>query len=99
MVEEVYYKLKTVMRPITGRRRLFERAKYLGTQILSGPEGNELISRHIGNSSAIGKIGSSEMGALRHYWAHADGTGYCASWSYHTRTLYRIAGVYPPEPA
>lgn len=99
MVEEIYYKFKTVLRPITGRRRLFEQAKYWRMRILSPKEGNALISTFLDRPSAIGKIGSSEMGALRHYWAHADASGYCATWSYHPRTLYRIAGVYPPQPS
>src|SRR5947209_16159308 len=99
MVEELYYKLKTVMRPLTGRRRLFEQAKYWRTPILSSQEGNSLISTLLDRPSAIGKIGSSEMGALRHYWANTDQDGHCQSWSYHPRTLYRIAGVYPPEPS
>jgi hypothetical protein len=69
----------------------------LGTQILTPREGNDLISSLLGRPAAIGKIGSSEMGALRNYWAHADANGHCKSWSYHPRTLYRIAGVYPPN--
>ena len=99
MVEEIYYKLKTVFRPLTGQRRRFEQVKYLGTPVLSPERGNFLISTLLDKPSAIGKIGSSEIGALRHYWAHADASGHCESWSYHPRTLYRIAGVYPPEPA
>lgn len=99
MVEEIYYKAKTVLRPITGRRRLFEQAKYWRTPILSPEAGNALIGTLLDRPCAIGKIGSSEMGALRHYWANADASGYCESWSYHPRTLYRIAGVYPPQAA
>ena len=98
MVEEIYYKLKTVLRPVTSQRRFFERAKYLGTRVLSPTDGNSLIAGLLRRPSAIGKIGSSELGALRHYWANADSAGHCKSWSYHPRTLYRIAGVYPPEP-
>lgn len=99
MVEEFYYKTKSLLRPITGRRRLLERVKYIGVPILSAHEGNALISTLLDQPSAIGKIGSSELGALRHYWVHADANGHCESWSYHPRTLYRIAGVYPPKSA
>jgi hypothetical protein len=99
MVEEIYYKAKTVLRPLTSRRRLLEQAKYWRTPILSPEAGNALIGTLLDKPCAIGKIGSSEMGALRHYWANADASGHCESWSYHPRTLYRIAGVYPPQAA
>jgi hypothetical protein len=99
MLDEMYYKLKSLVRPLTRHRRLWERAKYLGTRILSAQEGNDFIARSIPQAAAIGKIGSGEMAALRHYWRLADSQGHCESWGWEGKNLYRIAGVYPPEPA
>jgi hypothetical protein len=94
----MYYRVKTLVRPITGHRKILERAKYLGTKILSPQEGNNFLARSMGRPAAIGKIGSGELGGLRHYLRRADSNGHCESWSYHAQHLYRIAGVYPPEP-
>lgn len=98
MLDEVYYKAKSLVRPLTQHRRLLERAKYLGAGILSAQEGNDLLARSIHKPAAIGKIGAGEMAALRHYWRRADSTGHCESWGWEAKNLYRIAGVYPPEP-
>jgi hypothetical protein len=95
---DIYYKAKTLVRPVTQHRRLFERAKYLGTEILPPQEGNDLIARSIQRPCAIGKIGSGEMAALRHYLSRSDASGNCESWGWQTTNLYQIAGVYPPEP-
>lgn len=99
MLDEMFYKAKSFVRPITQHRRLLERAKYLGTRILSPQEGNDLLARSIHQPAAIGKIGSGEMAALRHHWRLADSNGHCESWGWEAKNLYRIAGVYPPEPA
>jgi hypothetical protein len=99
MFDGVYYQLKSIVRPVTRHRRLLERAKYLGAKILSAQEGNEFLARSLGRPAAIGKIGSGEMAALRHYWKLADPQGHCESWGWEAKNLYRIAGVYPPEPA
>jgi hypothetical protein len=98
MLDIIYEKVKTFARPVTQHRRLIERARYLGTEILSAQGGNDLLARSIHQPAAIGKIGASEMGALRHYLRRADSEGFCESWGYHTRQLYRIAGVYPADP-
>ena len=99
MLGAIYCEAKSLVRPITQQRRLLERAKYLGTKIQSAQNGNDLIARSIGKPLAIGKIGSTEMAALRHYWRHADGSGQCEGWGWKGRLLHRNAGVYPPEPA
>lgn len=99
MLAEAYYKAKSVVRPITRHRKLLERAKYLGTRILSPQEGNDLLARLIHQPAAIGKIGRSELVALRHYLHRADSSGHCESWGRHATLVYRNAGVYPPEPA
>jgi hypothetical protein len=99
MLEEIYYKAKSLVRPITQHRRLLERAKYLGTKIPSPQEGNDFIACSIGKPLAIGKIGSCEMAAVRHYWKLADSRGHCEPWGWEAKNLYRIAGVYPTEPA
>jgi hypothetical protein len=98
MIGQIYYQAKTLMRPLTRHRRLFERAKYSGDTILSAQEGNDFIAGSIGRSAAIGKIGSSELAALRHYLRKADAAGLCPSWGWQATNLCRIAGVYPQEP-
>jgi hypothetical protein len=35
LLSEIHYKLKVLLRPVTQQRRLLERAKYMGTRILS----------------------------------------------------------------
>ena len=99
MLDDIYYKAKSLVRPITQHRRMLERARYLGTRILSPQEGNDFIARSFDQPAAIGKIGSGEMAALRHYWRLADSNGHCESWGWEAKNLYRIAGVYPPEAA
>jgi hypothetical protein len=98
MLDETYYKLKLLVRPIVQHRRLLERAKYSRTRILSPQEGNDLISHRIHQPAAIGKIGSSELAVLRYYLRRADPRGQCQFPAWQVRNLYRIAGVYPPEP-
>lgn len=97
MLDEIYYKTKSFVRPVTQSRKLLERAKYTGTEILSPREGNDLLARLIDRPTAVGKIGGSELGGLRHYLRRADSNGQCGSWGQHSAKLYRNAGVYPPE--
>jgi hypothetical protein len=100
LLNEVYYRLKVLARPVTRHRRLVERAKYLGTRILPSQQGNDELARSLGQPRAAGKIGAGEMAALRHYLRRADPSGYCGFWrGYVASNLHRIAGVYPPEPA
>jgi hypothetical protein len=99
MLDDVYYRLKLIVRPVTRHRKLWERAKYLGARILSAQDGNDFLAQSIDQTAAIGKIGSGEMAALRHYWRLADSHGHCESWGWEAKNLYRIAGVYPAEPA
>jgi hypothetical protein len=98
MLDVMYDKVKSLVRPVTQHRRLIERARYLGTEILTAQQGNDLLARSIDQPAGVGKIGASEMGALRRFLSRADSQGFCESWGYHTRLLYRIAGVYPPDP-
>ena len=98
MLDVVYEKVKSLVRPVTQHRRLLERVRYLRTEILGESEGNDFLSDSLAGPAAVGKIGASEMGALRHFLRSADSEGFCESWGYHTRLLYRIAGVYPPDP-
>src|ERR1700730_5237107 len=99
MLDNIYYKAKTLVRPVIQHRRLFARTKYWSTVILSPHEGNDLIARSIQRPCAIGKIGSGEIAALRHYLSRSDASGHCESWGWQATNLYQIAGVYPPEPA
>jgi hypothetical protein len=98
MLDEIYYKAKSIVRPISRQRRLWERAKYTGSEILSEEEGNALIAASIQKPIAIGKIGSSELAALRHYLRRADSREQCKFPGWVVKNLYRIAGVYPPDP-
>jgi len=97
--DEIYYKVKSIVRPVSKQRRLWERAKYRGSEILSEEEGNALIAASIQRPVAIGKIGSSELAALRHYLRRADLRGQCEFPDWVVKNLYRIAGVYPPDHA
>ncbi len=99
LLSGAYRHLKSLARPLTRHRRLIERAKYLGTRILSPQEGNDRLASSLGRPGAAGKIGAGEMAALRHYWRLADSAGHCELWrGYVARNLHRNAGVYPPEP-
>jgi hypothetical protein len=97
MIEEIYYKAKTILRPISRHRRLWERAKYSGVKILSPQEGNDLIAASMRQPAAVGKMGSSELAVLRFYLRRADSRGQCEFPGWQVKNLYRIAGVYPPE--
>jgi hypothetical protein len=97
MIEEIYYKVKKIMRPISRHRRLWERAKYSGVKILSPQEGNDLIAASMCQPAAVGKMGSSELAVLRFYLRRADSRGQCEFPGWQVKNLYRIAGVYPPE--
>jgi hypothetical protein len=55
---EMYYRAKSLVRPITRHRRLWERAKYSGARILSPQEGDDLIAASMRQSAAVGKMGS-----------------------------------------
>jgi len=71
----------------------------MGSEILSEEEGNALIAASIHKPAAIGKIGSSELAVLRHHLRRADSRGKSEFPGWQVKNLYRIAGVYPPEPA
>jgi len=93
----IYNKAKSLARPIAQHRRLLERVKYLGEQILSPQEGNDLIASLIHQPAAIGRIGGAEMGGLRRYFRGADSRGLCESWGHDGTKLHRTVGLYPPE--
>jgi hypothetical protein len=97
--DRVYHKVKSILRPITQQRRLLERIKYLGAKILSPQQGNDFLAQSIHHPpAAVGKIGSSELAALRYYLRRTGGEGTCDGWGWRAKALYRNAGVYPPEP-
>jgi hypothetical protein len=100
LLNDLYYNLKTLARPILRRRRLVERVRYFGTRILSSQEGNDWLAASLGRPCAAGKIGGSENAALRHFMRRAgvDGeTISCQGSAF--RNLHRLSGVFPPEPA
>jgi hypothetical protein len=99
MLEKLYFRAKTFVRPITKHRKVVERAKYLGTRILSPQEGNDILAHSIGRPAAVGKIGGTELRALRRYLGSADPSGHCESWGRDATRLYFLSGVYPVEAA
>lgn len=99
MLSNMYSTAKSLVLPVARQRSLLERVKYSGEEILSPEEGNNLFARAIRQPAAIGKLGASELGALRHYLRHEDSNGHCAAWGRHATMLYRNAGVYPPDSA
>jgi hypothetical protein len=98
MYGNLYYKAKSLVRPITQHRRLLERVRYLGIRILPPQEGNDYLARSLARPAAIGKIGSTEMAAIRHFWRHADRNGHCEKWGWQGARLHSNSGVYPPTP-
>jgi len=100
MREQFVAGFKSVLRPIVRHRFLIERAKYRGTRILSPQEGNDEIGRLLasGEPGALGKMGASELGGLRHYERCKDANGNCTRWGMHHTRLNTNAGVYPADP-
>jgi hypothetical protein len=97
MLDEMYYKVKSLVRPITRHRRLWERAKYSRARILSPQDGNDLIAASMPQPAAVGKMGSGELAVLRYHLKHADSKGQCDFPAWQVKNLYQIAGVFPPE--
>jgi hypothetical protein len=94
-------RLKSILRPVARHRTLLERAKFIGVPILEPQAGNDLLGQWLQESKprAIGKMGESELGALRRYAAHRDERGICRRWGGSRRRLTVNAGVYPPDDA
>jgi hypothetical protein len=99
MLSNMYSTAKSLVLPVARQWSLLEQVKYSGEEILSPKEGNDLLARAIRQPVAIGKLGASELGALRHYLRHEDSNGHCTAWGRHATMLYRNAGVYPPDSA
>jgi hypothetical protein len=98
-LDNIYYKAKSMLRPVTRHRRVLERIKFLGAQILSSQAGNDFLAQSIQHPpAAVGKMGSSELAALRYYLRCTGGHGICDGWGWRAKVLYRNAGVYPPTP-
>jgi hypothetical protein len=98
MIDELLHKARSLVRPIAGQRRLLERAKYLGTKILSPQEGNDFLAGSLQQPTASGRIGGTELRALRRYLSRANSSGHCESWGRDATRLYFLSGVYPVEP-
>jgi hypothetical protein len=97
MLDEVYYKAKSLLGPIARQRRLWERAKYSGTKILPPKEGNDLIASLMRQPSAVGKIGGTELPVFGHFLRRADSAGRCEFPERLVKNLYLLSGVYPPK--
>jgi len=99
MREQLIAGIKSILRPIVGKRVLLERMKYRGQTILEPRAGNDLLAKSLHQPGAAGKIGDSELRGLRNYLRRTGGSGPCESWSHSAVMLHRNAGVYPSDPA
>jgi hypothetical protein len=101
MLHGMIAKAKSVIRPLANVRFQIEEGRYRGVPILRGEGGNDYIAQTLldGRPTAIGKLGASELGGVRHYLRCRDASGQCPSWGKHRTMLYRNAGVYPPDSA
>jgi hypothetical protein len=79
-------------------RRHYEAWSYHSESIFQIQEGNDYINSVLclGLPSAIGKIGSVELLALRHYLEINHKTNLDTAWEKHRKELYVNAGVFPP---
>jgi hypothetical protein len=79
-------------------RRRYEAWSYHSNSVFQIQEGNDFIRSvlHKGLPSAMGKIGSSELLALRHYLKTRKENNRDVIWEKHRKELYVNAGVFPP---
>lgn len=91
--------VKSFLQPLTRHRTIFERAKFLGANILDPQSGNDRIAELLaeGKPRAIGKMGASELGGLRRFDAQRGTDGICHNWGAHRTRLSLNAGVYPED--
>lgn len=90
---------KMILVQIYIQKRWIERAKYWGRTTYLGQAGHDQVAQAVASGcAAIGKIGESELRALRCYLKHRDADGFCSYWNPGCRRLYAIAGVFPPTP-
>ncbi|HQY87594.1 MAG TPA: hypothetical protein PK402_02975 [Tepidisphaeraceae bacterium] len=89
---------KRIVRPISKHRFLIERAKYIGRDVKTAEQGNELIRQAlaVGMPTACGKIGSVELGLITRYLMREKSEGQTVTnWAGHDRMINNNAGVYP----
>jgi hypothetical protein len=99
MREDLIERVKSVLRPVVRHRTLFEKAKYIGIDILEPQSANDRIADLLreGRPRAFGKMGASELGGLRRFEAKKGADGICHHWGAHRRRLNLNAGVYPAD--
>jgi hypothetical protein len=99
MLDQLLSAAKSALRPLARHRALIERAKYSSVQILGPQAGNDRLSRLLSESAsiAVGKIGESELGGLRHYERYKNAEGRCTRWGAYWRRLHVNAGIYPAD--
>jgi hypothetical protein len=101
MLNQLLAASKSVLRPVVRQLALVERAKYLGTHILSAEQGNDWLAGRVADRTpiAVGKMGESELGGLRHFERFKNAAGLCTHWGRYARRLNVNAGVYPANDA
>jgi hypothetical protein len=84
-----------------GIRRRYEAWSYHSESVFKIQEGNDYIKSAIGAGlpNAMGKIGSVELLALRHYLKKRKEANRDVIWEKHRKELYVNAGVFPPTGA
>lgn len=89
--------LKRWLGPIYRQKLWVERWKYAGRPIATGQRGHDLVRECVATgTTAIGKIGESELRGLVCYLQHRDDQGRCETWDDRSQRLYTNAGVFPP---
>ncbi len=83
----------------TKTHRGYEALSYHSTSVFQIQKGNEYIKTLISNGShgAIGKVGSVELLALKHYLKKRNELNRQLIWEKHKKELYINAGVFPPN--
>lgn len=92
---------KRIVRPITSRRFLIEKARYRGRTILSDEAGNAALRDSLasGIPAAAGKIGGTEIVALNRWLTRRLAEGELVrNWAGADVRVHRESGVYPIEP-
>jgi hypothetical protein len=98
---EMIERCKSLLRPVVRHRALIERAKYIGTAILDPQSGNDRLADWLldGNPRAVGKMGATELAALRRFEGTKNAAGFSKKWGTHRAHLNINAGVYPDDDA
>jgi hypothetical protein len=102
-LEAVIERIKPIARfkAIRDLMRLIEACKYLDRRVWDHEGGNNRIYEALmtGKPLAIGKLGSVELQAVRHYLLERGNESWQEKTAIYRRFLYTNAGVFPDEPS